>query len=70
MNWLPLFFVMGLPPTIQVAYLVLCPIVALMGRNRRLGFWGFLFFSILFSPIMGLFVVIVSGKKEEKRTDA
>ncbi|VFN01048.1 MAG: hypothetical protein BECKG1743D_GA0114223_105771 [Candidatus Kentron sp. G] len=66
MSWLPLVIVTGFPVTIQAMYLALCPIVALIGRNKSIGFWGFLFFSILFSPVLGLFVAIVSTERDKK----
>ena len=38
-------------------------IVGLLGRNRRFGFWGFFFASILLTPVIGLLLVIAAGKK-------
>jgi hypothetical protein len=40
--------------SVTLAYLVLCLIAAVLGRNRRIGFWGFLFGSILFTPFISL----------------
>jgi uncharacterized membrane protein YvlD (DUF360 family) len=37
-----------------VVYLALCLVAAIVGRNRRIGFWGFLFCSVLFTPIISL----------------
>jgi hypothetical protein len=31
-------------------YLALCLVAGIAGRNRRMGFWGFLFSSICFTP--------------------
>nr|VFK08648.1 MAG: hypothetical protein BECKLPF1236A_GA0070988_1001913 [Candidatus Kentron sp. LPFa]VFK24957.1 MAG: hypothetical protein BECKLPF1236C_GA0070990_1001713 [Candidatus Kentron sp. LPFa] len=67
MNWLPLFIITGFPLSIQAAYLMLCPIVALIGRNKIMGFWGMLFFSLLFSPLLGLFIVLVSARKDRNK---
>lgn len=35
-------------------YLALCLVAAIAGRNRRIGFWGYLFSSIIFTPIISL----------------
>lgn len=36
-------------------------LVALMGRKRKFGFWGYFFASLLFTPLVGLLFVIASG---------
>jgi hypothetical protein len=63
MNWLPLFIIIQYPIKIQFLYYGLCLIIAFLGWNKTLGFWGNLFFSILFSPVAGMFVVLISRKK-------
>ena len=35
-------------------YLALCLAAGIVGRNRRIGFWGFFFSSIIFTPVVGL----------------
>jgi hypothetical protein len=35
-------------------YLALCLVAAILGRNRRIGFWGFLFCSIVVTPLISL----------------
>jgi len=37
-----------------VAYLALCLVAGIVGRDRRIGFWGFLFCSMVFTPIISL----------------
>jgi uncharacterized membrane protein YvlD (DUF360 family) len=37
-----------------VVYLALCLVAAIVGRNRRIGFWGYFFGSIIFTPIISL----------------
>ncbi|WP_417655950.1 hypothetical protein [Pseudidiomarina aestuarii] len=44
-------------------YLLLCATVAYMGRNRKLGFWGYLFASMLFTPLIGVVLLLASDKK-------
>jgi len=39
---------------IGIAYLALCLVPAVIGRHRRIGFWGFFFCSILFTPLISL----------------
>lgn len=46
-------------PTIIVVSIVVGP----LGRNRKFGFWGYFFASLLLTPILGLLLVIASGKK-------
>lgn len=46
---------------IFLALLALSLLVAFAGRRRRLGFWGYLFASLLLTPLLGLLLVIVSA---------
>jgi len=39
-------------------------IIALLGSNKKMGFWGILFCSLLFSPAVGLIVLITSARKK------
>ncbi len=43
-------------------YLLICLVTAAIGYNRKLGFWGYFFASILLTPLIGLLLVIVSSK--------
>ena len=44
--------------------ILLCLLIALLGRNRRIGYgWG-LFWCLLLSPIIGLIIILCSGKKQ------
>ncbi|MDR0355061.1 MAG: hypothetical protein LBJ64_04925 [Deltaproteobacteria bacterium] len=58
-------------PGVSVFYLLLCLAAAYWGRNRRFGFWGFFFGSLLLTPAVGLLLVIASapiaGASDEKR---
>ena len=49
-------FLYGLP-------IVLVLTVGLLGRTRRIGFWGGVIFSLLLTPIGGLLVALISGPK-------
>lgn len=35
-------------------YLALCLLAGVLGRHRRIGFWGFVFSSVLFTPVISL----------------
>jgi len=46
-------------------YAVLSLAVAIFGANRKFGFWGYFFGSLLLSPILGLILVLASDKKKK-----
>lgn len=50
-------------PVITAIYFVACLLVAFSGMNRKMGFWGYFFGSILLTPLIGLLLVLVSAKK-------
>jgi hypothetical protein len=49
-----------------VIVFVVSLIVGLIGRNRKFGFWGYFFASLLLSPIIGLLLVVASAPKEKQ----
>lgn len=64
MSLLPLTYIFSMPPTIQMLYFSFSLIIGVFGMNRIMGFWGYLFCSIIFSPVIGLMVLLVSSKKQ------
>jgi len=48
---------------IGIAYIVISLVIGLMGINRKMGFWGYFFGSLLLGPIIGLFLLLASDKK-------
>ena len=66
MNFFPLGMIFSYPLQIQLIYFACCLAIAIFGINRNMGFCGYLFFSVLFSPILGIVVLAVSGKKKDK----
>jgi hypothetical protein len=44
-------------------YVGACIVVALLGRRRKFGAWGYFFASILLSPILGLLLVVASDPR-------
>ena len=51
---------------IYITILLLSFIVGLLGKNRKFGFWGYFFASLLLTPILGLILVLASDKKKPK----
>lgn len=43
-------------------------IVGLLGMNRKMGFWGYFFGSLLLTPLIGLLLVLVSDKRQPMLT--
>ena len=44
-----------------VAYVALAICVAWLGRNRKFGYWGYLFGSLLLTPVIGLLLYLAGG---------
>ncbi len=66
-SFLPLNIVLAYPMNIQFIYFGLSLVMGIAGINRKMGFWGYLFSSILLSPLIGLLLLMVSsGKKTRK----
>ncbi len=63
MAFLPINTIAAYPISIQAIYFALCFLIGVMGAKRKMGFWGYLFCSILLSPIVGLLVLLVSEKR-------
>ena len=48
-------------------YACLCILVALAGRARKFGFWGYFFASLLLSPLAGALLVLASDPRPVSR---
>lgn len=46
-----------------VIYLALAALVGYIGKDRKFGFWGYFFCSILFTPLVGLVIAFASNKR-------
>lgn len=54
----------ALTPSFIAAYLGLAFLVGLSGRNKQIGFWGFFLLSILITPLItGFFMIICRPRK-------
>ena len=42
-------------------YFLGCLIIATLGKNKTMGFWGYFFASIVLTPVLGLLLVLVSS---------
>lgn len=47
-------------------YFLLCLIIGLSGMNRKFGFWGYFFGSILLTPLIGILLVLASDPRKSK----
>jgi predicted PurR-regulated permease PerM len=57
-------------PSYTLPYLGASLLIALLGFNRTMGFWGYFFASLVLTPLMGLLLLLVSGSKSKpKKTD-
>ena len=53
--------------TIYAIYFAVCFLIAVLGHNRKFGFWGYFFASLLFTPLIGVLLVIASDKRPYAR---
>ena len=49
-----------------IVYLLFCLLMGVLGINRKFGFWGYFFASIVLTPIMGLLLVLASDPKKSR----
>lgn len=55
----------AITPQFIVAYVILALIVGLLGRDKQIGFWGFFMLSLLLTPLVtGFFMVINRNRRE------
>ncbi len=50
-----------------IPYIVLCVLVAYLGRRRKWGYWGYLWSSILFTPLLGILFVLAAEPPPKQR---
>lgn len=54
------------PYVIIASYIGVCLLLAFLGRNRKWGFWGYLWSSLLLSPLLGFFFLLASDPKRSR----
>lgn len=47
-----------------IAWIFFTFVVAAIGGNRKIGFWGAFFISLLLSPLIGLIITLISPSNE------
>jgi hypothetical protein len=50
---------------LQAIYILLCLLMGLMGMNRKFGFWGYFFGSIVLTPVIGLLLLLASDPRKQ-----
>jgi UPF0716 family protein affecting phage T7 exclusion len=50
-------------------YVLLCFLVALLGRHKPLGFWWYLVSSLILTPVVGLLMIAAAGGDRARRSD-
>jgi hypothetical protein len=50
-------------------YIGLCLIIALIGYNRKFGFWGYFFCSVALTPCIGAVVLLASDKRPKQQKE-
>ena len=53
---------------IFVSWIILSFLVAMAGSGRKIGFFGALILSLIFSPVVGIIGVALSAREEEKKS--
>jgi hypothetical protein len=48
-----------------LSWVTLAAILGFIGRNRKFGFWGYFFASLLLTPIIGLLLVFASDPRQK-----
>jgi len=48
-----------------ILWIVFSIVIGLVGSNRKIGFAGGFFLSLLLSPVIGLIVVLMSKSKDD-----
>ena len=46
-----------------ILWIVFCFVIGAIAKDRKLGFWGGFFISLILSPLIGLIFALVSDKK-------
>ncbi len=57
-------------PMLILGYTLVCLLVAYIGKNRTLKFWGNFILCLLLSPVLGLLAIAFEQRMDETRTVA
>lgn len=50
-------------------YIGISLVIALFGVNRKFGFWGYFFATLLFTPFIGIILLFASDKRKKLDQD-
>jgi len=50
--------------SIPLIYIIISFFFGYLGRNRKMGFWGYFFATLFLTPFIGAILLIVSDKKK------
>jgi biotin transporter BioY len=53
-------------PAFLIGWIVASLVIGLLGKNRKFGFCGNFLLSFIFSPLVGLIILLASDKKMKK----
>ena len=55
-----------MPVILILVNIVLAYFIGFLGRNRKLGFWGHFFASLLLTPIFGFLLIIATDPRKDE----
>jgi len=55
-----------MPVILILLNIVLAYFIGFLGRNRKLGFWGHFFASLLLTPVFGLLLIIATDPRKDE----
>jgi len=58
-----------MPIIMILVSIVLAYFIGFLGRNRKLGFWGHFFASLLLTPIFGLLLIVATDPRKDEDTE-
>ena len=57
-------------PAIPFALLGISFLFGFLGRDKKMGFWGYFFATMMFTPFIGAILLLVSDKRKTNDTNA
>lgn len=58
------------PHVLPILYVLGSLLVAVIGRHRKWGFWGYFWASLLMSPVLGALFVLAGDPPQRRRAPA
>lgn len=53
-----------------LSYIAFSALIGYLGKDRKFGFWGYFASAFIFTPIIGLIIVLASDKRAIPVTEA